>query len=135
MLTREKIMALRGPVKTITIKGTDETVCLRSITGGERRRFRASVLDPETGKVIDPDMFDARFAALVLGDETGSRMFSDQDAEALNEVYGHFLDQVVLEGLRHNGMADDSVTAAEKNSEATPSKSSGSDSPDTSGVL
>ncbi len=64
--------------------------------------------------------FRARFAALCVCDEHGTRLFEDEDAEALGKKSASALSRVFDAASKLNGMMDKNLDDAEKNSEANP---------------
>lgn len=134
-LTRDMILGKADrPVK----KGVEiphwGKVCLRVLTGWEKSALDREMFDPNTGKVSATNIpnWHARFASLVLSDEEGNRLFTDNDVEALSQKSAAALEAVASEGMKWNGYGEEAVADAEKNSETTPTSGSGSSSPDTS---
>jgi len=89
---------------------------IRTLTGGERDSFEASCLDNKTGKATKLVNYRARFAALVLSDETGKPLFDASDVTLLAKKNAAALDRILDAGLALNGMSKDSIESAEENS-------------------
>jgi hypothetical protein len=86
-------------------------VYIRVMSGAERDALEAEM----TGEKKNLANFRARFAVKVLADETGKRLFSDKDAEALGRKSGLALDRVLKDGLKINGFDKAEIDTLEKN--------------------
>lgn len=64
------------------------------------------------------DAFIYRFAALVLCQEDGTRLFGDDNLDALKAKNPEVLKRIGLEARAHNGIAEHSQKEAVENSEA-----------------
>ena len=103
---------------------------LRTMTGAERDEFRAAAAAGEGG--VPMGKFSAILLAATAVDESGARMFTLEDAEALGEKSAEALDTVAAVAMRLNGLGGGAVSDAAKNSASTQSDDSGSDSPSNS---
>lgn len=117
MLSREQIDKRPGfTVAEVRIDEWNDTVGIRSWTAKERGEYAVWIKK-------NPDATDleasARVAAMSLCDANGVRLYSDADVPALLEQSAAALDKVVAAALTHNGIGEDSVKSAEKNSETT----------------
>lgn len=113
MLSKDEILGIRDiKVCQLDIPEWNGTVNIRVMTGAERDAFESAT--SQNGK---PNLKDirARFAALVLCDENGTRLFSDADVKALTEKSAAALDRIFDAGMAWNGMSSESVEVAEKN--------------------
>ncbi len=100
-------------------------VYLRVMTGGERDAFEmATAADPKSGRRSLVNV-RARFAALVLADEAGKRLFTDADIPALTQKSAAALDRILEAGMKHNAMRDEDVEAVEGKSGSGQSGDSG----------
>jgi len=100
------------------------TIRLRTMTGAERDEFRAAAAAGEGG--VPMGKFSAILLAATAVDESGARMFTLDDVEALGEKSAEALDTVVAVAMRLNGLGGAAVSDAEKNSASTQSDDSGS---------
>lgn len=108
------------------------TVRIRALTGKERDAFEASNREfRDDGTVVYlPDNQRAKLVARSLVDpETGARLFTDQQINALGEKNAAVLNRLYEAAAKLSGLAADSDEEAEGNSEAAPSGGSGSTSP------
>ncbi|MDG9705542.1 hypothetical protein [Streptomyces sp. DH37] len=89
------------------------TVLVRGMTGTERDRFEASVMDDKLSGVAREKLLEnyrARLAAACMVDESGKRMFrSDAEARRLGEKSGIALDRVAEVASRLSGLSDDDM--------------------------
>jgi len=104
---------------------------VRTMTGAERDEFRAAAAAGEGG--VPMGKFSAILLAATAVDESGARMFTLDDVEALGEKSAEALDTVVAVAMRLNGLGGAAVSDAGKNSASTQSDDSGSASPSPSG--
>lgn len=89
-------------------------VHIRQLSGWERDRFEASV-SPAPGGKKRLDNFRARFAAEILCDKDGKKLFEFKDVEALGRKSGKALDRVFEAGAEFNGLGKKDVEELEKN--------------------
>ena len=80
--------------------------------GAERDDFRAAIEGTDTSLV---GKFEAPLLALTLVDETGKRLFTIDDVEALRAKSAKVLDRLTRIALRVNGMSDEAQEEATKN--------------------
>lgn len=77
-------------------------VCIRTMRGEERDSFEQSIFDGQ-GTVKDKlDNVRARLLVLVLVDEAGNRLFTDQDIPALGKKSAGVLDRLFEVAKRLN---------------------------------
>lgn len=103
------------------------TVRVRMMTGTERDEFREMAAQHEDG--IPPARFAALLLALTCIDETGERVFTLDDLEALERKAAGSVDVPAAVSMRLNGFGAQALAAAEKNSVSGQSEDSGSGSP------
>lgn len=116
-LTRDQIKAKRGvmPREAIVIKELgDEPVYITKLSAAGRDKFEAMITGGKTGSV-NLDNVRARFMALVCVDESGKRLFTDEDAEWLGDLDTSIVQQVVDKGFEINGLTVNAVEDAAKN--------------------
>lgn len=132
MLTREEILRLseRPPtIEAVEVPEWGGTVHVRAMTCKEKDAFEASrIRRGKDGKDV-PNLANlrGRFAALVLCDEKGNRLFGDDDAGMLGDLESCGMERVLAVAQRLNGLTEESVKEAEGNSEAAPSGGSSTD--------
>ena len=128
LLTKEQINNSDDrPTLEIDIPEWRGRVLLRTLSGTQRDSFEAGIMDKD-GKPTKLHNLRARFAALVLVNEDGSPMYTQEQAAQLGNKSANALTRIWDEGRTFNKMDADAVEEAEKNSEAAQSGSSGSSS-------
>lgn len=128
MSTKETILAAKDkPVKKIHVKEWKCDVYLRTLSGKETFQYQemASKLGGDTITGDNATALFAGFAALVLGDKDGERVFTDEDAPALAEKSFAALDFIFQAGSEYNKLRVSDVNELEKNSETAPTPASG----------
>jgi len=115
-LTRDLILEADDlPTKEIDIPEWGGKAHIRIMTGAERDRFEMEASKLQQG--IAPKVsFRARFAATILCDKDGKRIFDDRDIAALSRKSGAVLDRVLAEGMEHNKVREEDVEELAKNS-------------------
>jgi len=104
-----------------------QIVWVRMLSGKERDAF-----DDETQKLGKAKLHNARarLAVLLVCDEEGSRIFTDEDADTLGDHCCLYLDRIFEIGGSLNGLYQRDLDESVKNSDSGPSDDSGSNSPD-----
>ena len=87
---------------------------IRVISGRERDQFEKSVQNKK-GE-IEFTNFRSRFAALVLCDDEGNRIFQEVDIAELSKKSSAALDRILDKGMKINGMKQEDVEDLVKNS-------------------
>lgn len=118
--------------------GEDVGVRIRALTAAERSVWESAAVevtfDEVDGKVIQKRRpkpgFNVRttLLGLCLVDENGARLYQNDELDALGSKNGVVLDRLFGVAVKHNGIGEDAVAAAEKNSERNPEDSSSSGS-------
>lgn len=106
------------------------SVRVRMMTGAERDEFRSVAASYESG--LPPAKFAAILLALTCVDETGARLFTVEDVDALEEKSAGSVDIPAVVAMRINGLGGTAVQDATKNSASGQSDDSGSDLPKSS---
>jgi hypothetical protein len=105
------------------------TVYVRTMTGAERDLFESTLMKGEgKNRKVDSANIRARLSCLCLVDESGERLFSDDEAERLGKKSADVLDRVFSVAQRLNGLSEKDVEELAKNSAAAPSGDSSLDS-------
>lgn len=86
------------------------TVRLRTLTGGERDKFESDSID-QRGKSNKMNLINlrARLVALCAVDETGKRMFGDNEVSKLGAKSAAVLDRLFQAAQELNGMTQKDV--------------------------
>jgi len=130
MLTREEILSA-DDLKTEAVpvpEWGDGAEVLVSVLDGERREyFERMAQERKDSKVSAEDHFRATLLASVLVDESGNRLFSDEDIPALNKKSSVVLDRLFTVAQRVNCSRKEDIEELAKNYGRAPSESSGTD--------
>jgi hypothetical protein len=105
---------------------------LREMSGTERDTFEiAQFKEQSDGKhKVEPLYLRARLVALCLVDETGARLYADDEVQQLSDgVPAATIGKLFAAAQTLNGLDADAVDNAGKNSDAVPSGDSLSDLP------
>lgn len=110
MLTKDTVKTSRKKPELKTLDSAGEQAFIRHISGAERVRFLTSK---------DGDQLDAILGVMYfLGNEDGTRMFCDDERDAVEDMDGLLLQDIYLAGLRVNGLAEGDEESAVKKSDA-----------------
>ena len=125
-LTKQQILATREPQEAVAWLNGD-IVHVAAMTGKARDSFeKESVLmSTDNDEYAHLTNFRARLLVRCLVDENGARLFTNEDADALGEVWCAPLDKVFDVAKRLNGFTAADVEELEKNSAGAPSECSG----------
>ena len=97
-------------------------VRVRSFTGRERDAFEASMVRGEgRDRKVDLTNMRARLVGLTVIDETGQRLFNDEEVDLLGAKSGAALDRVFAIAQKLNGLSGADVEELTKNSSGVPS--------------
>lgn len=106
MLSRDDILSAKDlPVEKVDVPEWSGHVFVRCMTGRERDEFESSITGSKTGKTNLSD-FRAKFAAMVICDESGKRIFSNDDIIVLSEKSGAALDRIFDAGKKLNRIGE-----------------------------
>ena len=109
-------------------------VRVRSFTGRERDAFEASMVRGDgRDRKVDRTNMRARLVGLTVIDETGQRLFTDEEVDLLEAKSGAALDRVFAVAQKLNGLSGADVEELSKNSSGVPSAVSTSASASPSG--
>jgi hypothetical protein len=97
---------------------------------GERRDLITATTNDEGER--DAAHFEAMVVIACAYDAKGEKLLSDGDRDALVELPSSVLDELAAPALQINGLLIGGVETARKNSNATPSDSTSTDSPNVS---
>jgi len=125
LLKRSEVIAVDDlKHEDVPVPAWGGAIRLRTMSGTERDEFRAAAAAGEGG--VPMGKFSALLLVATAVDETGARIFTLDDVEALGEKNAEALDTVAAVAMRLNGLGGAAVSDAEKNSASTQSDDSGS---------
>ncbi len=97
-------------------------VRVRSFTGRERDAFESSMVRGDgKDRKVDLTNMRARLVGLTVIDETGQRLFTDEEVDLLGAKSGAALDRVFAVAQKLNGLSGADVEELSKNSSGVPS--------------
>lgn len=121
MLTKDKILAADDlPREKVECWG--DFVYVRTLTAAERDRWEIRCEDLKTKGLLSN--VRASLLVLVLCDDTGKLLFTENDALELGKKSGKVLDELFDVARRLNGIGQEQVEAAKKNSPEASGESS-----------
>ena len=110
-LTRDDILGkVQLAVEQVQVPEWGGPVYIREMSGAERDAWEALVFGEEKAKNIR-----ATLAAVCLCDETGKRLFADEDAVKLGATSGSALQRVFDAAMRINKLRKEDVEEVAKN--------------------
>lgn len=84
ILTKKEILDCQdSQSETVHVPGWGGDVIVASMTGAERDKWEFAISGGGRGKAMDLTNFRAKLVALCCVDESGDRLFSEEDIEAL----------------------------------------------------
>jgi len=107
MLDRDTILAAQDlPMESLNVPEWGGTVHVRVMTGAERDAFEASLI--AGGGKTNVANVRARLAVLCICDESGQRLFGDDDVTPLGQKSAAALDRIftVAQRINHIGAHD-----------------------------
>ena len=99
--------APRKPLK-VSISGLSEPLYVRVMTVGERDAWEILALRSPSGKV--PDNFRSRYLAATLCDESGTRLFSDDEWPDIAAMDSGLISNLFDVSARHNKLSEADIT-------------------------
>lgn len=126
LLTKEQILKAKdAETRDVAVPEWGGTVRVRAMTGEERDRFEASIVQTR-GRNVQRNLANirAKLVACTVVDETGKLVFSFEDVTALGQKSAKALDRVYSAAAELSGISDNDVEEMAKNSE--PGQSDGS---------
>ena len=97
------------PVKTPEW-GAGSSVLVRTMSGVERDSFEQEMIDArKPGQKANINNIRARLAVRCVVDDTGARLFTDVDADALGKKSAKVLDRIFSTAQRLNGIGEADV--------------------------
>lgn len=109
-LTRDQILGLQDSrIDRVAVPEWGGDVCVRVFSGADRDRVEAFLVAHKDGH---PSGFRALIVSLAACDESGKRLFTAEDVDALGEKNGIALDRVFTAAAKLNGILAESNEAA-----------------------
>lgn len=127
--------ATKPPQETVSVPELGISVVVRGMTGAERDAFEVSLVQGR-GRHRDVNLKNlrAKLVTYCCIDEQGARIFTEADADALGRVRADVLNRLYTVAQRLSGITDDDAEELGKPSAtATPSATSSSALPESSG--
>ena len=130
LLSKTAILAAQDlQTEDVEVPEWGGAVRVRSFTGRERDAFEASMVRGDgKDRKVDLTNMRARLVGLTVIDETGQRLFTDEEVDLLGAKSGAALDRVFAIAQKLNGLSGADVEEFSKNSNGVPSAVSISDS-------
>lgn len=123
--------AKRRTTKDVEVEGLG-TVRLRSLSAGDALKFQAEVRKCQSAGGDPEELAPALIARSWVGEDGELLMPEDEGAALARELEPKGYNALALAVLTLNGLTEEAVKDAEKNSEASPSDSTPSGSPEPS---
>lgn len=129
LLTKDEILQADDlPTEDVPVPEWGGTVRVRTLKGTERDKFEESITDFEAdSRRIIAENLRAKLVAVSVVDESGKRLFDDNDVRRLGGKSARALDRVFSVAQRLSGITNEDVEELVKNSPAGQSGDSGSD--------
>jgi hypothetical protein len=117
MLTKEQILSANDlPTQVVNVPEWNGSVIVKTMTGLERDSFEESMLKADK-KSIAYVGSKSRLCVRCIVDDSGKRIFSDEDAEALGKKSAPAINRIYDVAARINGINKEDIDELEKNSE------------------
>ena len=123
LLSKTAILAAQDlQTEDVEVPEWGGAVRVRSFTGRERDAFESSMVRGDgRDRKVDLTNMRARLVGLTVIDETGQRLFTDEEADLLGAKSGAALDRVFAIAQKLNGLSGADVEELTKNSSGVPS--------------
>ena len=123
LLSKTAILAAQDlQTEDVEVPEWGGAVRVRSFTGRERDAFEASMVRGEgRDRKVDLTNMRARLVGLTVIDETGQRLFTDDEVDLLGAKSGAALDRIFAIAQKLNGLSGADVEELSKNSSGVPS--------------
>ena len=125
-LTRKQILEAKDLIKQkVEVPEWGGEVYVRMMTGSERDSFERGIINED--RTANLSNIRAKLCALTIVDESGNRIFTDEDVKEIGEKSALVLDRIFQVAQNLNGISPADVEDLAKNSEETQSEDSISD--------
>ncbi len=120
-LTRDQILQANDTIfKEVVVPEWGGTVRVKGLTGVERDKFESGLIERQGKKTIFKlDNIKARLVALSVVDETGKRLFREEDVLALGRKSAKALNRIADVCRELSGITDEDLEDYEKNCDKT----------------
>ena len=120
---REDILAIQDhkiePFPTPEWPSLNGKIFIQTIQARDKGAIEKRTCDPKTGEVSRLDIFTATYAAKCICDAEGTQIFTDDDIDALSRKNAGVIERVFRAAKKLNGLSEEAIADAEKNSERT----------------
>jgi hypothetical protein len=118
-LSKDDILAAADlPCEDVEVPEWGGTVRVQGMSGEQRDAFEASIQKKTADGSMELDALDfrAKFAARVMVDEKGARLFTNPEVKQLSKKSAKALQRIFEVGQKLSGMSDTDVASLEGNS-------------------
>jgi len=118
MLTREQILECSDiPTEIVQVPEWGGEVLVKGLTGSQRDWLEMSIFAEKKGNSSNANMrnFRAKLASLTVCDESGERLFTEKDIEALSAKSAVALQKVFNVAQRLSGLTAEDAEQLTKN--------------------
>lgn len=107
---KEQLQAAAAPRKPlkVAVEGLSFPLYVRVITVGERDAWEISGLNSNNGKV--PQDFRSRYLAMTLCDQTGKRLFGDDEWPQIAAMDSGMVSSLFDVAAKHNKLSEADIT-------------------------
>lgn len=115
MLKREEILSKTSlQTEKITIPEWGGDIVVSEMSGAMRDGWEQAIREKDaSGKLVSPR---AKLIVFTIVDEKGSRIFKDDDVEAIGKLSSETLEKICIVAMRLNGLGAEEIDKAKKNS-------------------
>lgn len=116
LLSKDQILSANDlPYRDVEVPEWGGSVRVRTMTGGERDAFEASIYDRDGDRIeLNRIDFRAKLLSKVLVDEKGQRLFSDKDIAALSGKSVKAINRLFEVAQEINGLSKEEQTEIKK---------------------
>ena len=128
LLTKEQILGASDIVKEkVKVPEWGGEVYVKGLTGAERDKFESSIIEMRgTTQKFNMINVRAKLACFALCDETGKRLFTDEEVNELAKKSANALQRVFDVAQKLSGIGNSDVESLLKNSESAQAEDSAS---------
>lgn len=99
----------------VTVAEWDVQILVKGLTGQARATLLQESLDMKTGRMDLVKMYPDLLISTCFDPESNTRIFGNEDRDALNAKNGGALEKLALVAMRLSGLEDNAVQNATKN--------------------
>ena len=114
---RDDILGIEDlPTTAVEVPEWDMTLYVRSMTGAERDQYEVGLMDTKDLPLKDKlKNMRAKLVVLTTVDESGVRIFNDNDVDAVGKKSAKALNRLVDASQKLNALTDDEVAEEKEN--------------------